>query len=480
MAAMLGSGYLLQRALPPVTMKTILWIRNTLRLDDNPALLLAARSEWLLPLFIHDTRLNRQTGFMAARIGPYRRQFINESLEDLRLSLIAHGSNLMVLEGDPVTLIRDLARQYQADRVIVDQHPGPEEARQLYRLRTAIQQTVIEEIECNGLCPESALPFDLAELPVVFSAFRRKMEREPEPDRPLAPPAQLPAMPPEAVKDRYVASASNSNRSDWPRGGETAALQHLDNYIFQQQHIRHYKDTRNGLLEPSDSSRFSPWLAQGAISVRRLWHSIRDFQRQHGRDEQSDWLLVELLWREFFRWTLQRYGSALFLAGGLKSKTSDTQAFSESQLRAWQQGSTGMPLIDACMQELSATGFLSNRGRQNAASFLIHDLGIHWRYGAAWFEQQLIDYDAASNWGNWAYIAGVGNDPRPLRRFNILSQAQHYDPEEAYVSHWLPALHKLPVGRRHSCFLEPDNPHHPLVIPPPETWQPYFPAKAKP
>jgi deoxyribodipyrimidine photo-lyase len=115
----------------------------------------------------------------------------------------------------------------------------------------------------------------------------------------------------------------------------------------------------------------------------------------------------------------------------------------------WQTGNTGFPLVDANMRELADTGFMSNRGRQNVASFLTKNLGIDWRMGAEWFESRLIDYDPCSNWGNWNYTAGIGNDARGFRFFNINKQAQDYDPLGEYVKHWLPELADLPTSKVH-------------------------------
>jgi len=115
----------------------------------------------------------------------------------------------------------------------------------------------------------------------------------------------------------------------------------------------------------------------------------------------------------------------------------------------WREGKTGFPLVDANMRELAATGFMSNRGRQNVASFLTKNLGIDWRMGAEWFESVLIDYDACSNWGNWNYTAGVGNDARGFRFFNITKQSLDYDREGKYVKHWLPELAQIPAAKVH-------------------------------
>lgn len=165
---------------------------------------------------------------------------------------------------------------------------------------------------------------------------------------------------------------------------------------------------------------------------------VNAWEVEHGSGESSYWIGFELLWREYFLRAAQLEGEALFGDARLPPTNADFDA--------WREANTGVPFIDAAMLELSSTGWISNRARQNVASFLVKDLGVDWRLGAAWFEHCLIDYDVASNWGNWRYIAGVGRDPRQDRYFNVLKQAGHYDPKGLYVAHWLPELDTLPFG----------------------------------
>ena len=131
-----------------------------------------------------------------------------------------------------------------------------------------------------------------------------------------------------------------------------------------------------------------------------------------------------------------KHGNRIFRLGGIRGKTLPSSANRETFQR-WCRGATGEPFVDANMRELAKTGFMSNRGRQNVASYLCHDWDVDWRWGAAWFESQLIDFDVCSNQGNWMYIAGVGNDPHQGRRFNVSRQAERYDPDQTYVRHWL-------------------------------------------
>ena len=159
-------------------------------------------------------------------------------------------------------------------------------------------------------------------------------------------------------------------------------------------------------------------------------------------NDSTYWLIFELLWRDYFRWISAKHGIQIFQPEGLQGVKipwkQDREAF-----ELWRTGQTGIPFVDANMRELLHTGFMSNRGRQNVGSFLTKNLGIDWRLGAEWFESQLIDYDVCSNWGNWNYTAGVGNDARGFRYFNIPKQAKDYDPQGKYVRHWIPELSSI-------------------------------------
>jgi deoxyribodipyrimidine photo-lyase len=219
-------------------------------------------------------------------------------------------------------------------------------------------------------------------------------------------------------------------------GGSAAAWDRLDHYLWDTEHITTYKETRNGMLGADFSSKFSAFLALGCISAREIYAEIKRFEHQITSNESTYWLYFELLWREYFQWIALKHGRDLFLQGGLQP-AKPKKNFRNKHFEMWKNGTTGDPLVDANMRELAATGFMSNRGRQNVASYLVHDLHLDWRYGAAWFEAMLIDHDPASNYGNWLYIAGVGNDPRPFRKFNTAFQAERYDPQGEYVNTWL-------------------------------------------
>jgi deoxyribodipyrimidine photo-lyase len=153
-------------------------------------------------------------------------------------------------------------------------------------------------------------------------------------------------------------------------------------------------------------------------------------------------MIFELIWRDYFRFSAWKHGDKIFWPSGIQGKKRDWLQNNE-EFQKWAEGNTGIPFIDANMRELNATGFMSNRGRQNVASFLAQNLNIDWRMGAEYFESLLLDYDPCSNYGNWAYNTTVGHDPRN-RYFNIIGQAQKYDAKGEYVRHWLPELKHVP------------------------------------
>jgi deoxyribodipyrimidine photo-lyase len=211
----------------------------------------------------------------------------------------------------------------------------------------------------------------------------------------------------------------------------------LEHYFFESQSLSRYKETRNELIGADYSSKFSPWLAQGCISARFIYTQVKLYEERYGANDSTYWLIFELIWRDFFRFMMKKHGARLFGFKGFNGQLPPGSSKEQSLLKSWINGKTCDAFVDANMRELKHTGFMSNRGRQNVASYLIDQLKQDWRLGAAYFEEQLIDYDVSSNWGNWAYLAGVGNDPRGKRVFNTEKQANDYDTDGAYRKLWL-------------------------------------------
>jgi deoxyribodipyrimidine photo-lyase len=291
-------------------------------------------------------------------------------------------------------------------------------------------------------------PLAAETFPRVFSEFRRGLRRSPEP--PL-PPADLTGLgdaqenwPQAWLQPPGPCPPSDSHccdpRSAFPfSGDEPSALARLQHYLFGSDGLRSYKASRNGLVGTEFSSKFSPFLAIGSLSVRRIWQEVLQYQSLHGADEGSEWMKQELLWREFFLWSEQRHGATFHTPGGIQGRAPEWDADRE-RFRRWTRADSGHPLIDAQLNELLATGYLSNRGRQWVASHFVNELRLPWTWGARFFEWALIDAHPAVNTGNWAYLAGVGSDPRsfggPPRRFDLERQLRLYDPENLHRQRW--------------------------------------------
>ncbi len=435
--------------------RAICWFKNDLRVDDNPALTAAAQAGTLIAVYCADGRFAGDSEYGMPKLGPHRRAFIAQALVALRERLGALGVQLVLACGEPDAVIPRLAQDNQMDSVWTASETAPEEIEQTRRVRRALSRldVTLHETRPNTLHDRADLPFDLVDMPRVFTRFRRRIERSITPAHPI-----------DAPRDRVGLEAADLScieafePADWAAaetrfvGGENVARAHLWRYLWQTRAVMHYKDTRNRLMGDGVSSKLSPWLATGCLSVRRVADELARFESEVAANESTYWLSLELRWREFFHWVLARHGARLFARSGLLDRHDRPVAADPAVIEAWKTGRTGMPFVDANMRELAATGYMSNRGRQNVASYFARDLGQDWRWGAAWFEAQLIDYDVASNWGNWANIAGVGTDKRD-QGFNVLAQALQYDDDAEYVSRWLPELEVLRRAQRHTPWL---------------------------
>ncbi len=420
-------------------MRTLYWFTRDLRLHDNAALLAAAKSDLLLCLFVVEPRWFAPGPHQCKALGAHRWRFLWQSLMALERRLRPLGQRLHIAYGEPETVIPELVRSHRLQRVIRSRLPGTEEAHQWQTLLTRLPDTLFQQFETLGLYTESALPMALSDLPATFSQFRKQVERAclgySEGLR-IRTPGALPP-PPDVADD---------NRGDCPAipelartagfiGGEDQGLARLQTYLFTEHGIARYKDTRNALDDWNASSKFSPWLANGCLSAREVAERIAEYERNVTRNESTYWLWFELLWREYFYWYALRHGARLFCRDGVQRQRRAVTFYSH-RFKAWCQGCTEYPIVNAAMNQLRATGYLSNRARQLVASCFVNELKLDWRFGAAWFQEQLIDYDVASNYGNWQYLAGVGADPRGQRHFNLDKQARQYDPFGTFTDRW--------------------------------------------
>ena len=436
-------------------MTVLYWLRNDLRLHDNEALAaLPAGTTALLPVYCFDpVALGPDAYLGLPRTGPHRLPFLLETLADLQLRYAALGSGIHFAVGPPEEVLPALARQLGAQAVHAStEHTTEEEEAEDALVAALGPQVPLRCFETFTLVHPHDLPIPLRNLPFSFSKFRFDVFSKMTVRPPRPAPQQLPPLPasfdpsplptPDSIATQLgqptQAAPAPDRRTALPAlgGGETAGLARLHDYAVERHLIGRYDDTRNQLLGEAFSTKFSPWLANGSLSARQIWAAIDAYDDAHGaRSKGAMQLRLELLWRDFFRLLAHRAGPDFFRWRGLRDQLPKPIRPNKAVFEGWAAGRTGNAFVDANMHELAATGFMSNRGRQNVASYLIHDLHQDWRWGAAWFEHQLIDHDAASNWGNWKYIAGTGTDVRDTA-FDVAQQAKRYDPQGRYVRTW--------------------------------------------
>lgn len=418
---------------------SLLVFQNDLRLHDNTALVTAVEKDQpLVCLFCIDPDWFKPNRYGLTAMGSQRWNFLRDSLSALDHALTGKGQRLNSIVGKIRDVIPNIVRLHNVDFIVSSQHSGYDENSQWGTVRDACAGAEFHTAHTFTLFNPQQLSA-LETFPTTFSQFRKQMEKIPV-DAPVEIPAEFP--PPLRVEPAGESIPDYRNIGEKIfHGGENHARQHLADY-FSGDFARHYKTTRNALDDWHSSCKFSPWLANGCLSVRQVVQSLREYEHRRGANEATGWIYFELLWREYFQWYARHHGKKLFRFRGIHDKKPLT-SFYPKRFKQWCQGRTPWPIVNACMAQLNHTGYMSNRGRQLVASCLIYDLGLDWRWGAAWFEQQLLDYDLASNWGNWQYIAGVGADPRGGRHFNLEKQTQQYDPDGVFIERWDGATQSL-------------------------------------
>lgn len=422
----------------------LVWFTTDLRLKDNALLNEALQNhETIIPVYCFDREWMEREQFGFRRIGPRRLRFLIESLQDLQQSLAGVNAHLQFVEGRPEEQILRLASEYGVSAVYAKKEVGYEELQTQSRVSAALIASGVEwtVTSTSTLFHPNDLPFSVRDIPEVFTDFRKRAERDADIRTEFAAPLEIPTprLSPSTWGDLSSLLAQDVLHDERSvlafRGGETEALKRARHYVLDSGCLSNYKETRNGLIGADYSSKFSPWLALGCISPRTIYFMVKEYEHLHGANDSTYWLIFELIWRDYFRFAFKKHKEKFFFKGGIQGRPPKTIQ-DRKALQRWIEGRTGVDFVDANMNELRRTGFMSNRGRQNVASYLCNDLELDWRWGAAYFEQELIDYDVASNWGNWAYLAGVGNDPRGNRYFDIAKQARQYDGDGAYRRLW--------------------------------------------
>lgn len=412
----------------------LFWFNTDLRIVDNPALVQASREVEHLICFYCLSPVSREKTSPNS-LSAHRLQFLQESLTELDSNLQQLGQKLQVIYESAPEAIAQLITLHDISAIYRSSSPDYSINEDWRLLKERYSMIKFVQQGSSSLISPAQLTFPLEELPTSFTKFRRKVESIQINDA-VAAPTSLPRPPTRITTSQWQRNfpAFRKNPSSLFSGGEVQGTKHLCNY-FGRNLASSYKQTRNELDGMDYSTKFSPWLANGCLSARTVMTALSHYEQSVEKNESTYWIYFELLWRDYFHFYALKYGVRLFSFDGIKRQKPSTSYYAE-RYQKWCQGNTPYPIVNACMNQLNSTGYLSNRGRQLVASCFVHELNLDWRYGAAYLERQLIDYDVASNWGNWQYLAGVGSDPRGHRQFDLSKQAKVYDPGNVFIKKW--------------------------------------------
>ncbi|NEX20108.1 deoxyribodipyrimidine photo-lyase [Thiorhodococcus mannitoliphagus] len=440
-------------------MTAILWLRRDLRLDDNPALQAAlATGAAVLPVYIHapDEESPWEPGGAS-------RWWLHASLRSLDAALRERGSRLHIARGDSLNVLKQLAAETGATQVHWSRLYDPSTRERDTRIKQALRAAGLR-CESHG----SALLFEPWEISTaehqpyrVFSAFWRACVKALTEPRPVAAPDRLPP-PPEIDGGVSLDALGLLPRIPWDDGlkatwnpGEFSARERTEEFLDGQ--VADYSELRDQPGIPG-TSRLAPHLHFGEISPRRILSMVIErFGDPTAKPVEA--FVREVGWREFGYHLLYHFPQTP--TEPLNRQFADfpwASAEVEAQLRAWQRGQTGIPMVDAGMRELWHSGWMHNRVRMVVASFLTKNLLIPWQDGARWFWDTLVDADLASNTLGWQWTAGCGADAAPyFRVFNPVRQGERFDPDGRYVRRWCPELRELPDKYLHQPWAAPET-----------------------
>lgn len=422
---------------------SVIWFRNNLRILDNTSLFKAIHHhEKTIAVYFFDPKYFEIDTFGFKKTEKYRAKFLIETIADLKRNLADLNITLLTYFKSPEDELPKICEHFSVETIYTQKEWTDEELQTNNLLKKALPNVKFFEDFDQFLYHPNVVTNDYSKIPDVFTNFRKGVEKKVRIEAEISVSkmsetnliennTEIPTL-----EDLGFEDFNTNRNSAFPfKGGETEALKRLDYYLFETKKVSVYKNTRNGLVGIDYSTKFSPWLANGSLSAKTIYWKIRTYEKEFGSNESTYWVIFELIWRDYFKFISLKYGSKIFKIEGILDVNYHWNNNSKA-VNSWIEGKTKDDFVNANMIELKETGWMSNRGRQNVASYFAKELLLDWRIGAAYFESILLDYDVHSNYGNWMYVSGVGNDPRD-RKFNTQFQAQNYDGNYKFRNLWL-------------------------------------------
>ncbi|CAD7813466.1 Cryptochrome DASH [Chryseobacterium aquaeductus] len=424
----------------------ILWFTKDLRIRDNESLYKILQEDLpFLAVYIFDEDFYNEKQFGFRKIGKFRAKFLLETVLDLEINLGQKKIPFLKKFGKTQDLFKQISEHFEIQKIFCQREWTKEELDSEHQIKAVLPDAKWSKSYSQLLLQADFIKGKLDKIPLLFTTFRQKIEKELS-IRKVFDTENL-------VYDKSIFDLKlksdhihlntlgfddfevNEYTAFPFSGGETKGLKRLNSYFFETKNLRIYKETRNGLVGEDYSSKFSAWLANGSLSAVSIYQEIKKYEAEFGNNDSTYWMFFELLWRDFFKYTSMQFKDKIFFRNGILDQDYDFKS-DRNLVNNWVNGETNSDFINANMLEIKKTGWMSNRGRQNVASYFCKILKQDWRIGAAYCEEMLIDYDVHSNYGNWMYLAGVGNDPRS-RTFNAKKQAEQYDEDHKYRNLWL-------------------------------------------